>query len=129
MIFGVGTDIVAVARITQASENARFVQKILHPLEYAVWQERQAQNPQRAVVYAATRFAAKEALSKAMGTGFRAPMAWHACAVVSDESGQPQWRFFDAMREWMDARQLQAHVSLSDEADYAQAFCILEQVK
>ena len=71
--------------------------------------------------YLATRFSAKEAFSKAIGMGMRMPMTWRGCEVVKRPSGKPEIRLHGALAEWFDARGLSAHVSVSDEADYAAA--------
>ena len=75
----------------------------------------------------AKRFAAKEAFSKALGTGFRPPMSWHGLQVMNDEQGKPVAVAGGELRDYLEAHQLQAHISLSDEADYAVAFVILEK--
>jgi len=78
------------------------------------------------VTYLATRFAAKEAFSKAIGLGLRWPMTWRHCELINAASGQPRIQLHGALAEWFAARSLVAHVSVSDEADTAAAFVVVE---
>lgn len=126
-IYGIGTDLCNISRVGKAAENRRFVEKILHPLEVVEYERRAARHQRQAIRFLASRFAAKEALSKAMGTGFRAPMAWHGCSVLPDAQGKPVAQCYGDLQVWMEERGLQVHVSLSDEVEYCLAFCILEQ--
>lgn len=128
-IYGIGTDLCSINRIAHAAESARFAQKILHPQEYALYQQRQLRNPQQGLRFIASRFAAKEALSKAMGTGFRAPMAWHTCSILPATDGRPVLTCYGSLLAWMTERGLHAQLSLSDEVEYCLAFCILEHKK
>ena len=129
MIFGVGTDVCDVRRIaaTLARRGERFAQKVLGPHEIEVFRTRSAKVEARGVSYLATRFSAKEAFSKAIGMGMRMPMTWRDCEVVKAPSGKPQIRLHGALAEWFDARGLQAHVSVTDETDYAASFVVVEQ--
>jgi holo-[acyl-carrier protein] synthase len=78
------------------------------------------------VSYLATRFAAKEAFSKAIGMGMHIPMSWRACEVVKARSGKPELRLHGELGAWFTARGLRAHVSVSDESHYATAFVVVE---
>ena len=128
MIFGVGTDICDVRRITAtlARRGERFAEKVLGPHEIEVFRSRRAKVEARGVSYLATRFSAKEAFSKAIGMGMRMPMTWRDCEVVKAPSGKPQIRLHGALAEWFEARGLQAHVSVTDETDYAASFVVVE---
>ena len=128
MIFGIGTDICDVRRIaaTLARRGERFAERVLGPRELEVFRERHAKVPARGISYLATRFSAKEAFSKAVGMGMRSPMTWRACEIVNAPSGKPLVRLHGALADWFAQRQLQAHVSLSDETDYAVSFVIIE---
>ena len=128
MIYGVGTDICDVRRIasTLARRGERFAEKVLGPHEIEVFHQRRAMLEARGVSYLATRFSAKEAFSKAIGLGMRLPMSWRDCEVVKAPSGKPQIRLHGALAEWFDAHALQAHVSVSDETDYAASFVVVE---
>ena len=130
MIFGIGTDVCDIRRIAAALDRRgeRFAERVLGPNEFDVFKARQAKFPSRGVAYLATRFAAKEAFSKAIGLGLRLPMSWRDCEVVNAGSGQPQIRLHGALADWFAARGLAAHVSLSDESDVATAFVVVERL-
>ena len=105
----------------------RFAERVLAEAELATWRSRSARWPERGVRYLATRFSAKEAFSKAIGLGMRMPMTWRACEVVNLSSGQPALVLHGALQEWFAARSLSAHLSVTDETDYAASFCVVEQ--
>jgi holo-[acyl-carrier protein] synthase len=128
VIFGVGTDICDVRRIraSLARHGDRFALKILSDAEFATWQARSARWPERGIRYLATRFSAKEAFSKAIGLGMVMPMTWRRCEVANLPSGQPTVVLHGALKEWFDARLLSAHLSVSDETDYATSYCVVE---
>ena len=127
MIYGIGTDICDVRRI-QASldrHGDRFARRVLSDGELAVWQARSARWPERGVRYLATRFSAKEAFSKAVGLGMRMPMAWSRCEIANLPSGQPTIVLHGDLKTWFDAKGLHAHITMSDETDYATSFCVV----
>ena len=128
MIFGVGTDICDVRRIAATFDRRgeRFAEKVLGPHEIEVFRQRRAKVESRGVSYLATRFSAKEAFSKAIGMGMRMPMTWRDCEVVKAPSGKPQIRLHGELAAWFDARKLRAHVSVTDETDYAASFVVVE---
>ncbi|MFZ6719439.1 holo-ACP synthase [Undibacterium sp. Ji49W] len=129
MIYGIGTDIVQISRMKDAlaRNGERFAEKILGPEEFIIYRERKALVEARGLRYLATRFAAKEAFSKAVGMGMRAPMNWHAVQTLNNEQGQPVMHAYGDMLHWMQERGLNTRISVSDETDYAIAFVILEQ--
>ena len=131
MIFGIGTDICDVRRIRAvlARRGDRFAERVLGPHEIAVFRARRAQLEDRGVRYLATRFSAKEAFAKAIGLGMRAPMTWRGCETLKRPSGKPEIRLHGALAEWFSARGLSAHVSVSDEADYASTFVVVESAE
>jgi holo-[acyl-carrier protein] synthase len=129
MIFGIGTDIVKISRIQAALERhpQRFVEKILGADEQVIYQQRAVQSQRRALLFLATRFAAKEAFSKAIGLGVRQPMNWHSLQISSAELGRPELYWQGELAAWMSSRNLSAHLSLSDEDEFAIAYVIVEQ--
>ena len=129
MIYGVGTDICDVRRIRASLERhgERFARRVLSDVELATWKARSARWPERGIRYLATRFSAKEAFSKAVGMGMRMPMSWRLCEVGNLPSGQPVLVLHGGLKEWFDARGLQAHVSVTDESDYAASFVVVER--
>ena len=128
MIFGIGTDICDVRRMRASLERhgERFARKILSDGELATWQGRSARWPDRGLKYLATRFSAKEAFSKAIGLGLRLPMRWSDCEITNAASGKPEIVLHGALKTWFEARQLTAHVSVTDETDYAASFVVVE---
>ena len=76
----------------------------------------------------AKRFAAKEALGKALGTGVREPILLPAIAVIHDALGKPAFEYSPVLAAYLAAKGLTAHLSLSDESDSALAFVILETI-
>lgn len=124
MIYGIGTDIVAVARLRGMWERHgdRALDKLLAPQEIADFSK--AADKGR---FLAKRFAAKEAFSKAFGTGVRPPATLSAIAVAHDDLGKPILECYGQLAEVLKNKNLKAHLSISDEAEYALAYVILEQ--
>lgn len=129
MIYGVGTDICDVRRIRQslARHGERFAHKILSDAEFKTWQQRGARWPERGVRYLATRFSAKEAFSKAIGMGMCMPMSWQLCEIGKLPTGQPIVILHGPLKDWFASRELTAHISVTDETDYAASFVVVER--
>lgn len=129
MIYGIGTDICDIRRIRASLERhgERFALKVLTDNEVAIWKKRSERWPERGVRYVATRFSAKEAFSKAVGMGMTMPMTWRNCEIANLPSGQPTVVLHGALKEWFGAQGLQAHISMSDETDYATSYCVVEK--
>ncbi len=129
MIYGIGTDICDVRRIRASLERhgERFARKILADGEFATWQARSKRWPERGVRYLATRFSAKEAFSKAIGLGMRLPMNWSLCEIAKQPSGQPVIVLHGGLKDWFEAQGLTAHVTVTDETDYAASFVVVER--
>jgi holo-[acyl-carrier protein] synthase len=129
MIFGIGTDVCDVRRISATFERhgERFARRVLADAELAVWRRRSARWPERGLRYLATRFSAKEAFSKAVGLGMRMPMAWRLCEIVNLPSGKPVIVLHGELKDWFERQRLQAHVTVTDETDYAASFVVVEQ--
>lgn len=130
MIYGIGTDVCSIARMQAAlrRHGGRFAQRVLGPAELREYDRRSARREQRGVNYLATRFAAKEAFSKAIGLGIHSPMRWADCETLKLPSGQPVIVLHGPLRDWCAARQLRFLVSVSDEADTALAMVVAEVV-
>ena len=131
MIYGIGTDICKIPRIEAAlaRHGERFAQKILGPQELEKFRARSAKHAARGVRFLATRFAAKEAFSKAIGLGLRMPMTWPAAQMLNHPSGKPMIVCSGVLAEFMEQRRLSAQVTISDEEEYAVAFVIVEQAE
>ena len=129
MIHGIGTDVCDVRRIRASLQRhgERFARKILCDREMAVWQARSERWPDRGVRYLATRFSAKEAFSKAVGLGLRMPMTWRLCEIVNVAGGKPVIVLHGGLKTWFETQGLAAHVTLSDETDYAASFVVVEK--
>ncbi|HEX6705370.1 MAG TPA: holo-ACP synthase [Albitalea sp.] len=130
MIYGIGTDICDVRRMaaTLARRGDRFAEKVLGPNEIEVFRQRRARAERRGIAYLATRFSAKEAFSKAIGLGMRMPMSWRACEILNERSGKPVLRLHGELADWFEARRLAAHVTITDETDYAASFVVVENM-
>jgi holo-[acyl-carrier protein] synthase len=127
VIEGVGTDIVDVRRMAEFIERHgdRGVSKILSEKELAGFAV--SQQPAQ---FLAKRFAAKEAVGKAFGTGLRAPLVMPAIAVVNEASGKPSIALAGQAASLLqpEGKTLRIHLSLSDEREFATAFVVLESV-
>ena len=128
MIYGIGADICDVRRIRASLERHgdRFAEKVLSEAELATWRARSKRWPERGIRYLATRFSAKEAFSKAVGMGMRMPMTWRSCEISKLPSGQPVIVLHGELKTWFEAKGLKAHITVTDETDYAASFCVVE---
>lgn len=124
MIYGIGTDIVEVARIEASIQQFgdEFAKRILAESE---WQS-YLQSAIKAR-FLSKRFAAKEAFSKALGTGLRAPATFQNIAVSHDELGKPILQLAPALLTLLESKKiLHTHITISDEKNLAAAFVVLE---
>jgi holo-[acyl-carrier protein] synthase len=129
MIYGIGTDIVEIERIAaaQARFGDRFIERVLGPQEQARHRARSQRSKRRGLAFLATRFAAKEAISKALGLGMRTPMTWRGVEIVNALSGKPIAVANGALAAFLTERNLCIHISVTDERDLAMAYAIAEQ--
>ena len=119
MVLGLGLDLVEIGRIAKACEKPHFRARIFTPAENARIDERGAQT-------AAGIFAAKEAVVKALGTGFRTFMP-SDIAVLREESGRPYVVLYNGAKALAEERGItHIHVSITDTQEYAQAFAVAE---
>ena len=124
MILGIGIDIIEVARIQASHEKfgERFLNRILHPNEISYCLSHRLPAP-----FLAARFAAKEAISKAFGTGIGAQLSWQDMEVARKASGEPFVILHDKGTELLKARGGTAlRISLSHTQNHATAVAILE---
>lgn len=125
MIYGIGIDVIQPHRVARLLERygERFVRRVLTPLERPRF-ERSAQP----VLFLANRFAAKEAFSKAMGTGFRYPVTLQCISVVQNPAGKPSLAFNDALEQLVRSNGIIGHhLTISDESNMACACVVLEK--
>jgi holo-[acyl-carrier protein] synthase len=124
MIVGIGTDIVQIERIQQSITQFEndFARRILTADEFEDYKQ-----SKQAAHFLAKRFAIKEAVAKAFGTGFREGLSWQHIGVTHDLLGAPSLLFSDVASVLADKKMIKnAHVSVSDEHHYVVAFVILE---
>ena len=124
MIVGIGVDIVETARIEKlrVKFGQRFADRILTPAERLVYANRNQPDS-----YLATRFAAKEAVAKALGTGIGKQLGFHSVQIDNDDSGKPVLRFLGDSADLIAGRSINnAMISLSDEKHYVVAMVVLE---
>lgn len=125
MIYGIGTDILEVRRVSAilARHGPRFAQHVLNEIEMAEY--RASAFPER---FLAKRFAAKEAFAKAIGTGLRGAVRLTNIHITHDALGKPDLGFAPALRGEIDTRGICAwHLSISDEKELVAAFVVLER--
>jgi holo-[acyl-carrier protein] synthase len=128
MIIGIGNDVIDIRRIeeTLTRYGDRFVDRIFTGVEIAKSEKR----AQRAASYA-KRFAAKEACSKALGTGFRKGVFWKDMGVVNEPSGKPTMVLTGGARAQLDSlvppgHGARIHLTITDDFPYAHAFVMIE---
>ena len=122
MIIGIGTDIVEIARMAAAIERnpQRFPERVLTASELVEYHT--AKNKPR---FLAKRFAAKEACSKAFGTGIGKDIAFTDIEISHEESGKP---IITIVNGSFSNRPLNIHLSISDEVSYAIAYVVIEEI-
>jgi len=124
MIYGIGIDVIEPQRVERLFEKygERFARRVLTPLEWPGYLK-----TVRPVLFLANRFAAKEAFSKAMGTGFRYPVTLQCISVVQNRAGKPGFAF-DAELDTLvkDCGIIGHHLTISDEKSLACACVVLE---
>jgi holo-[acyl-carrier protein] synthase len=130
MILGIGNDVIDIRRIEETLEKygERFIQRIFTEVEIRKSEKR----AQRAASYA-KRFAAKEACSKALGTGFRANVFWKDLGVVNEPSGKPTMILTGGAKTHLDRmtppnHAIRIHLTITDDFPYAHAFVMIEAV-
>lgn len=123
MIYGIGTDIIQLKRINHSSVGSdKLAKRILTDAELDEWQ-----SCKQSDTYLAKKFAAKEAIVKALGTGIGNGISWKMMQIEHDSLGKPMVVFFDHMAELIDTLNIQkCHLSISDEREYAVATAIME---
>ena len=130
MILGVGCDLVSVLRIENLIQKTghRFLKRVLTSLELQEYERRNTKSWRRGCQYVASRYAAKEAFSKAMGTGVGQAFSFLDLSVLNDQDGRPILSFSDKLSLWMQERHAVAHVSFSDEQSMAISTVVLSCV-
>ena len=124
MIYGIGIDVVEPQRIARLIDKygERFARRVLTPQEWGAFER-----TIRPVLFLANRFAAKEAFSKAMGTGFRYPVTLQCISVVQNKLGKPGLAFHPKLEALIKSVGIVGHhLTISDEKSLACACVVLE---
>ena len=128
MIYGIGTDIVNINRLEKGEDFLnRFIKRCLSENEQQYMQRRAIFDLQSRVLYVAKRFAAKEAVSKALGTGFRDGIYLSDIEIISDELGKPFVELkSNALLRAKQEGVRKIHLTLSDDTPFVVATAIAE---
>lgn len=124
MIYGIGVDVVEPQRVARLIDRfgERFARRVLTATEWPGYER-----TKKPVLFIANRFAAKEALSKAMGTGFRYPVTLQCISVVQNPAGKPGYVFSADLERLMKGQGIVGHhLTISDESSLACAVAVLE---
>lgn len=134
MIHGIGTDIVSINRIATiySAHPVRFLSKLLSQIELSHFHL--INNFDKKILYLAGRWAAKEAVVKALGTGFRHGLYLNQISIINNQSGQPNVLFSDSVKDNLSSllglanipTKFFIHLSLAHEVEYATSMAILE---
>ena len=122
MIYGIGTDIVLISRIKNTEA---FAKKILSNKEFILWKDYLPGNQK---TFLAKQFAAKEAIAKALGTGFQNGIFPKDIEILRNDQGKPYISAQGRLKNvFTDLEITSSHVSIADETDYVVAFAIIEK--
>ncbi len=132
MIVGIGCDLANIDRLEETLKQfgSRFLDRAFSEPEKAEIARRKKLSPREYACAAAKRFAAKEACTKALGTGFRDGVFMKDIEIVHQPSGKPEMRLYNGAKKKLDEicqnRQAQVHVTMTDDYPWAQAFVVIE---
>ncbi|OUV03931.1 MAG: hypothetical protein CBC42_00610 [Betaproteobacteria bacterium TMED82] len=132
MIIGLGVDIIEVERVRAVFERygLKFVKKILGRRENKYFSEmynnHSLQSRELLIAFLAKRFAAKEAIGKALGIGMRKPMQFKSVDIVNTALGKPTTIFYEDLFFYLRQKDFKIHLSISDEKKFAHAVAIIE---
>ena len=125
-IFGIGVDLVKNQRIKQSIKKKGFIEKIFSKKEIVY-----SQKTSNKVNFFAKRFAAKEAFSKALGTGFRGGISFKKIEIFNDKMGKPYYYNSNNIKRIIYNRfkikSYDLFLSISDETDYSVAFTVIQK--
>ena len=126
-ILGLGCDILEVGRLEGLLRKGRdvFIKRVLTPAEIDEYERRSDKSAIRGTLFVATRYCAKEAFSKAMGTGVGAQFSFQDLSVLNSDSGAPVLVYSERLENWLQSRRAQAKISISDEQNYVMSTVIL----
>lgn len=121
MIKGIGTDIADIGRFTPAK--TQLAERICTESELAEYHRSAHKH-----VYLAKKWASKEAISKALGTGIRGITTWKNMEIQHDNLGKPVVVFLNELKTFTDLHGLRCHISISDNSDYVVAYTVLDTI-
>lgn len=129
MIRGIGCDVVEVARVAEVLEahGERFASKLLTEGEWPLYEKRKALSQAHSHAFLASRWAAKEAVSKALGTGISGDVSFHAMQIMHNDMGAPLIVFLSPLRDRLAQEGIFVHISITDEKNVVAAFAVAEQ--
>ena len=126
-ILGIGVDIIENNRIKKSIQNNKFKTSVYSSNELKL-----SKNVKNKVAYFSKRFAAKEAFSKALGTGFSENLNFKDIEIVSDKKGKPKYaknkKIIKIVQKKYKIKKFNSFLSISDEKDYSTAFAIIQSV-
>jgi holo-[acyl-carrier protein] synthase len=126
-ILGIGVDIIENNRIKKSIQNNKFKTRVYSSNELKL-----SKNVKNKVAYFSKRFAAKEAFSKALGTGFSENLNFKDIEIVSDKKGKPKYaknkKIIKIVQKKYKIKKFKSFLSISDEKDYSTAFAIIQSV-
>lgn len=129
MIRGIGCDVVEVARVKEVihRHGEKFAERILTENEWPLYEKRKTLGDDHAMAFIASRWAAKEAVSKALGTGISGDVTFQSMEVMHNADGAPLMLFKDPLKERLMQEGIFVHVSITDEKNVVAAFAVAEQ--
>ncbi len=126
-ILGIGVDIIENNRIKKSIQNNKFKTRVYSSNELKL-----SKNVKNKVAYFSKRFAAKEAFSKALGTGFSENLNFKDIEIVSDKKGKPKYaknkKIIKIVQKKYKIKKFNSFLSISDEKNYSTAFAIIQSV-
>ena len=125
-IIGVGVDIVDNQRIKKSIKNKKFISRIFSQKEINL-----SKKVENKINYFSKRFAAKESLSKAIGTGFRNGLNFNDISILNDKYGKPYYELNNKIKKLINskckAKKIKISLSLADEKKYSIAFSVIHR--
>ena len=126
-ILGIGVDIIENNRIKHSIKNSNFLKRI-----YSTKELRQSKLSKNKTNFFAKRFAAKEALAKAIGSGFRNNLNFADIEIINDKMGKPYYlennKIKNLIKKKFNVKNFECFLSISDEKKYSTAFTIIQKI-
>lgn len=131
MIIGIGSDIVSISRISRVlvTKKQAFLKKVFTPAEIVIISK--MLHEEKIAGYVANRFAAKEALAKALGTGIGKYISFQDVAIIKTNKGKPYFEYSKKLKKYLIeeyGNNFNIHLTMANEKEHAQAFVVVEQL-